>query len=653
MIFGIKRPLRWRLRDLPIAAKLGLIAAVFGTITLGLIVLLTQALDAAAGVRSFIAAEGQWSKGQKDAVFFLSRYLRSRDEPDFAAFRQAIAIPLGDRKARLEMEKPQFDDAAATRGFIDGGNPPADIPYMIALFRRAYRLGVPMPGAELWRAGELQVLELCRLGDEIHAAAAAGTLAPEQDARYVAAIDRVNLLASMLERQLSTAVAQTARDARRLLLRGVASLSLAMLALGLLISWRVSADLRRSVRSLRDGALRVMGGDLDVRVAGDSRDELGQFADVFDEMVRRRREAERALRAATEINEAIMQNATDAIYVIGGDMCLSVVNQRTCELTGYPRGQLLGMPWSMLVPPEHAGRLADTFERVLRDGSIVRDQEVPMLRRDLNVRTVRFSAAPLRRDGAVFAIVGSAEDITERRRAEAEFSARAAELTRSNRELEQFAYVASHDLQEPLRSVTSFTQLLSRRYRGRLDSEADGFIDAISQSVLRMKSLIDDLLAYSSVTFDPKDIELAAFDDIFADACASLSAAIDATGANVTCGALPSLRVNRRQIRQLLQHLIGNALKFHDGSPPKVHLDARPLGNEWLFSVRDEGIGIDPSHFERIFGLFQRLHERADYPGNGIGLTLCKKVVELHGGRIWVEAGNPGSVFKFTLRADR
>jgi PAS domain S-box-containing protein len=640
-----------RLRDFPIAVKLGVVAALFAAISLALLLLLVAALNVAAGARSAVAAESLWSKGQKDAVFFLSRYLRSHDTSDFAAFEQSIALPLGDRQARLAMEQPQLDAALAARGFIAGGNPLADVPHMISLFRRARKLRYFAAAQEQWRSGEDQVLELVRLGDDIHRSVAAGGPAPPQAVEFQSAIDRVNLQAAPLEREFSVNLRQGVAAARSLLLGTVVGLAAALLGLGLLVSWRVGADLRGSIMRLRAGALSVMAGDPDAHIESGSRDELGELAAVFDEMVQKRRDAERALRAATEFSEAIMQNATDAIYVIDGEGRLSVINQRTCELTGYPRGQLLEMPWTLLIPREHAAWVNDIFETVLREGVTVTEQEVPMLRRDGSVRTASFSAAPLRRDGKIFAIVGSAADITERRRAEAALRTRAEELARANRELEQFAYVASHDLQDPLRTVATFAHLLGRRCQGRLDQEAEGFIDAIGDGVKRMQSLIEDLLAYARITFDSKDLELTSFDDIFADACASLRAAIAQTSAEVSCEPLPRLRVNRPQIRLLFENLIANALKFRGDQPPRVHIAVRALSSEWLISVRDNGIGIEPQHADRVFVLFQRLHDRTAYPGNGIGLTLCKKIVELHGGRIWVEPGNPGSVFKFTLKA--
>jgi signal transduction histidine kinase len=223
------------------------------------------------------------------------------------------------------------------------------------------------------------------------------------------------------------------------------------------------------------------------------------------------------------------------------------------------------------------------------------------------------------------------------------------ELARSNADLEQFAYVASHDLQEPLRMVTAYTQLLGERYRGRLDENADKFIGYASEGALRMQVLIQDLLAFSRV--GRKDASKS-FDcnDAVKEALLALTSAIEESGAVVTRGELPTLWADRTQIVQLFQNLIGNAIKFHGKEPPAVSVQAEKVGEQWQFSVSDNGIGIEPQYAENVFVVFQRLHGRSDYPGNGIGLAICKKIVEGYGGKIWVESqGGSGSSFKFTM----
>jgi light-regulated signal transduction histidine kinase (bacteriophytochrome) len=240
-------------------------------------------------------------------------------------------------------------------------------------------------------------------------------------------------------------------------------------------------------------------------------------------------------------------------------------------------------------------------------------------------------------------VLASVVDISARKQAEEE-------LRRSNEELERFAYVASHDLQEPLRTVASYVQLLARRYRDRLDQDATEFIDFAVDGAKRMQRLIEDLLAFSRVgTRGPAPVATSA-QAALTSALGGLHAAIQDAGATVTYDPLPEVLADPGQLEQVFANLIGNALKFHGANPPEVHVSATTNGARCVFSVRDNGIGIDPQYYERIFVIFQRLHGREAYPGTGIGLAICKKIVARHGGRIWLESvPGEGTTFSFSL----
>jgi light-regulated signal transduction histidine kinase (bacteriophytochrome) len=224
------------------------------------------------------------------------------------------------------------------------------------------------------------------------------------------------------------------------------------------------------------------------------------------------------------------------------------------------------------------------------------------------------------------------------------------ELARSNADLEQFAYVASHDLQEPLRMVASYLQLLERRYRGQLDESADEFINYAVDGATRMQTLINDLLDYSRVDSRGKSFVLTPCSAILDRAIANLQTTIKAAHATVTCAPLPEIMADATQLTQLFQNLISNAIKFCSDQPPQIHISSQRRADTWLFSVQDNGIGIDSEYIDRIFLIFQRLHSRGEYPGTGIGLAICKKIIERHGGSIWVESQpGQGSTFYFTI----
>ena len=347
-------------------------------------------------------------------------------------------------------------------------------------------------------------------------------------------------------------------------------------------------------------------------------------------------------------------------------------------LLGFSQREWLENPvlWYTQLHPDDRERWHREFARTCAAGERFQS-EYRFLARDGRVVWVHGEAQVVRDEaGRPLFLQGMAYDITGRKRAEeallsinvelerrvrertaqleeanAALARQAEELAHSNAELEQFAYVASHDLQEPLRMVGSFTQLLAKRYQGKLGPDADDFIGYVVEGAVRMQQLINDLLTYSRVgrtgkAFTPTDCS-----EVVASVCANLRKSIEDSGAAVTTDPLPTVPAEPSQVLQLFQNLIGNAIKFHkDDEPPQVHVGARRQGDEWLFWVRDNGIGIEPQCAQRIFLVFQRLHNRKEYPGTGIGLAICKKVVERHGGRIWVESEpGRGSVFYFTL----
>ena len=242
------------------------------------------------------------------------------------------------------------------------------------------------------------------------------------------------------------------------------------------------------------------------------------------------------------------------------------------------------------------------------------------------------------------------KELFQRKHAEDNLAVQAEELARSNTDLEQFAYVASHDLQEPLRAVVSYLQLLEKKYKGKLDSDADEFIGFAVDGARRMRGLIKGLFAYSRISTKGKPAELTDSSEILEGVLEALKLPISENNAVITHDPLPQVKVDATQISQLFQNLISNAMKFSADFLPEIHISAKHKEGEWLFSVKDNGIGIAPEHVERIFLIFKRLHTESEYSGTGIGLAICKRIVERHGGRIWVESEpQKGATFYFTI----
>ncbi len=389
------------------------------------------------------------------------------------------------------------------------------------------------------------------------------------------------------------------------------------------------------------------------RILKESENRYREAYEQLNIEMQERKQAEEALRESEEKYRTILEKIEDAYYEVDLAGNLTFFNDSMCRIWGYPREELMGMNDRQYTDKENAKKLFQAFNKVYRTGEPRRECDWEIIRKDGTKRYIEASVS-LRKDSSdkPIGFRGIIRDITERKQAEEALKEKTEELARSNRELEQFAYVASHDLQEPLRMVTSYVQLLAQRYKGKLDSDAHEFISFAVDGAIRMWKLINDLLTYSRLGTRGKELESADCQTVLNQSLNDLKVAIEENGAVVTHDPLPTVMVDKLQLGQIFQNLIGNAIKFRGNEPPRIHVSASRNGNMWTFSVRDNGIGIAPEYAERIFIIFQRLHGRNEYDGTGIGLAICKKIVERHGGRIWAESEvGKGATFYFTLPA--
>lgn len=347
---------------------------------------------------------------------------------------------------------------------------------------------------------------------------------------------------------------------------------------------------------------------------------------------------------------AILESSNDAI--IGSTPGGKIIrwNKKAEEIYGYTVGEVANKNISMLMPPDRSGDVFGLLKK-LQKGESVEHVEIVQVTKAGKTIHIDLTIMPIKAGGGK--LVGAsaiARDITDLKRAEKELKKYAEELQRSKHDLEQFAYISSHDLQVPLRMITSYMQLLHRRYKNRLDTEAEEYIDFAVKGAIRMKRLIDALLAYSRVNQRCKAFERIESSLPLRRALSNLEEKIKETGAVVTFAELPQVKADSMQLMQLFHHLVDNALNYRNQQDPIIHIAAERLAREWIFSVRDNGVGIEAKYAQRIFWIFQRLQHDKNGSSTGIGLPLCKKIVERHGGRIWFESTpGKGTIFYFSI----
>ena len=348
---------------------------------------------------------------------------------------------------------------------------------------------------------------------------------------------------------------------------------------------------------------------------------------------------------------AIVESSDDAIISKNLNGIVTTWNKSAERIFGYTAEEMIGKPIAVIAAPDRLDEMPNILARIRR-GERVDHYETKRRRKDGEIIDISLTVSPIRNsEGTIVGASKVARDISDRKLAEKALVDQSERLARSNADLQEFAYIVSHDLQEPLRTVSTLSQLLRKRYGGRLDGNADELITMIADSAQRMSALIRDVLSYSRVINEsslppPQKVNPAKLVEWATD---NLRAAIEESGASIETGHLPTVTADTATLSHLFQNLISNAIKYRSRKPPVIRISGETKDSEWVFSVEDNGIGIAPEYHENIFGLFKRLHGR-EYDGTGIGLALCKQLVQKRGGRIWVESKpGEGSTFRFTI----
>jgi PAS domain S-box-containing protein len=382
------------------------------------------------------------------------------------------------------------------------------------------------------------------------------------------------------------------------------------------------------------------------------KDEAGAIVEisVIGHNITERKNKEELILSLIEQQRVILDASPAMIFYKDKENRFIRVNETFARVNGLSKEEIEGKTVWELYPKELAEHYWQDDKEVMATNKPVLNiiEELKTPQGTIWVQTDKIPYRNLK--GEVIGIIGFTLDITERKAIEAQVKRLLADLERSNKELEQFAAVASHDLQEPLRMVSSYTQLLAERYEGQLDDKAKKYITYAVDGAIRMQTLVNDLLVYSRVGGRSRPLEFTDSHSALGEAIRNLTVTIKEKRAVITNDNLPTVRAYASQLVLVFQNLLANAIKFRGKDIPRIHVSARDQSREWLFSVKDNGIGIEPQHAERVFVIFQRLHTREEYPGTGIGLAVCKRIVERHGGKIWFESepGN-GTTFFFTV----
>ena len=655
-------PFRW-IKNVSIAKKLYFTVGIMAMLIVVELAALIFSINTLSSVRAYVNGEGLWSKAQKDAMYRLLRYSHTHDEADYRQYLEFMKISYGDRMTLIELNKKNPDPAIAMKGFIEGRNHPDDVEGMVNLFRRFNKVYYIHKAITAWTSADRLVAQFVPIGEKLHQDITSPHSPPDYIDQTFATIDPINTQLTIFEDEFSYTLGEGSRWLEYVIKRILFAIALTVECTGLILAITVSRGIQKGLNEILLSAQCVAKGDFKRKAKVFSRDEIGVLANNFNKMSA---ELEDTIQMNQQVQQKfrnLLESAPDAIVILNDKGIIQLVNAQTENMFSYPRMEIIGKNISILLPDNKNKIDANTqFSRFSENLANHKGEGFELSGKNKSGKEfpVELSIGPLEtEEGLLFS--AAIRDISEKKQLEKEIreinvnlekkvNIRTTELERKNKELEQFAYVASHDLQEPLRTISSFVQLIRQKYQGKLDSDADKYIHYTVQSSDRMKTLIKDLLDYSRLGRETNLREIDC-NTLLQEVVADLGKAIKDSEAEIIVGSLPVIYGYPTEIKQLFQNLISNSIKFRSQTvKPNILISAEKKEGKWEFLVSDNGIGIEEKYQEKIFIIFQRLHTRTEYEGSGIGLAHCKKIVELHDGSIGVRSiPGQGSVFHFTI----
>lgn len=631
--------------DISISRKLNFTVGIMATLIAVELLTLWFAIHTLSSVRAYVAGEGLWSKGQKDAVYHLQKYGHTHQEADYQNFLLFMKVPLGDHKAREAMLQSPVDRDGARDGFLQGRNHPEDIDGMIDLMVRFHSEPHLKKAIDAWTEADPQIMRLIPLAEQLHREIAAGHPSQSVIDALEADVQRTNENLTLLEDNFSYALGDGSRWLEFVILRLLFAVALTVEVTGLLLALSVSRGIQRGLKEIIRASKAIARGEFDDKAHVYSRDEIGILAEAINHIAEELGTAENKFRR-------MLESAPDAMIIVDKAGTIRLVNEQAEKVFGYTRSELIGRPVEILIPERfggiHPGH-RDHYFTSPATRTMGMDMELYGRRKAGEEFPVEISLSPLETEEGLW-VSAAIRDISEKKLDHMALRDYARKLETTNNSLEQFAYVASHDLQEPLRTITNFVSMFQQKQEGKLDKDSELYMDYIVSASERMKALIRDLLMYSRVGRNhvTERVDCA---EVVATVLSELGTAVRSSGAQVETGFLPVIRATRSEVHELFLNLLSNAIKYSKaGTPPQIRISAQVENDHWLFAVQDNGIGIDAAYRERVFVIFQRLHGQNQYSGTGVGLATCRKIVELHGGKIWLESEpGQGTTFYFTF----